>query len=485
MHDNLRASFVDRMGLSSVERELLCDDVLKQVDQKGISIIRISFVDQHGQLRGKSIPSSHLADALANGLTMTSSLLLKDTSHRTVFPIWSENQGFQESRLTGAGDILMIPDLSTFKVLPWANKTAWLLCDIYYSDGTEVNFSTRRILRKAITDLQDIGFAYKSGLEVELHVFKLVDQKLDFSDSTHPASVPQLELPAHGYQYLTESRADELEPVFECIRQAVVALDLPLRSMEVEFGPAQIEFTFDPGLGMSNADMMILFRSAVKQVCRRAGYLATFMCRPGFENLFSSGWHIHQTFMSLKDGSNSFAPDSTEKILSVTGEQCVAGILEQAVANCLLTTPTVNGYKRYVPNALAPDRVAWAKDNKGAMLRVINNGAHDAATRIENRVAEPAANPYLVFASQIHSGLYGIRNSLNPQPPTNSPYLSDHEKLPTNMLMAIQAFTDSKFIKKSFGEDFVDYYATIKQAEFDRYVSVVSQWEQAEYLQNF
>ena len=300
MDDNLHQSFVSRVGLYSVDRRLLCDDVLKQVEYEGISTIRISFVDQHGQLRGKSIPSSHLADALENGLTMTSSLLLKDTSHRTVFPIWSEKEVFQESRLNGAGDILMIPDLSTFKVLPWAHETAWLLCDIYYSDGVEVNFSTRGILRKAVADLQSMGFAYKSGLEVELHVFKLIDQKLDFSDSTHPASVPKLELPAHGYQYLTESRADELEPVFECIRQAVVALDLPLRSMEIEFGPAQIEFTFDPSLGMSNADMMILFRSTVKQVCRRAGYLATFMCRPGFENLFSSGWHIHQTFGGLK-----------------------------------------------------------------------------------------------------------------------------------------------------------------------------------------
>jgi glutamine synthetase len=221
----------------------------------------------------------------------------------------------------------------------------------------------------------------------------------------------------------------------------------------------------------------------VKQVCRRAGYHATFMCRPRLKNVMSSGWHLHQSVSHPESGQNLFAPDPDDT-LSKTGKHWLAGILAHAREACLLSTPTVNGYKRYRPYALAPDRIQWGMDNRGAMLRVIT-GADAAACRIENRVGESAANPYLYTAAQALCGLDGIERELEAPEPVDTPYDTDGQKLPANLGDAILAFKDSSFMRKALGDTFVDYYSTIKQAEWDRYLSTVSEWEQREYFSLF
>src|SRR6201999_1177417 len=133
----------------------------------------------------------------------------------------------------------------------------------------------------------------------------------------HP---PPASLLPHGYQYLTEQRYDQMEPVLEIIRRDVLALGLPLRSVEVEFGPSQCEFTFAPTRGMVPADNMVLFRSAVKQIARRHGYHATFMCRPKLPNVFASGWHLHQSIVSRAGGANAFMTSEDGQVLSAFGK---------------------------------------------------------------------------------------------------------------------------------------------------------------------
>ncbi len=134
-----------------------------------------------------------------------------------------------------------------------------------------------------------------------------------------PGEPPDVSLLTHGYQYLTEFRMDELEPVVEIIRRDVLDLGLPLRSIEVEYGPSQCEFTFQPRMGIESADNMILFRSAVKQICRRRGYHGTFMCRPQVKDLFSSGWHLHQSLYDRRTLENVFMPQTEGEILSPDG----------------------------------------------------------------------------------------------------------------------------------------------------------------------
>src|SRR2546423_9367800 len=417
-------------------------NVLKEIESHDLKAVRFSFADQHGVLRGKTLAASEAKNALERGVTVTSTLLLKDTSHRTVFPAFTPGGGVGMPEMQGAADVLMIADQSTFRVLPWAADTGWFLCDLQFQDGRPVPFSTRSILRSALERLAAQGYDFVAGLEVEFHVFRIADPRLAPADAGQPGTPPSVELLTTGYQYLTEQRYDLIDPVVQLLRDGLAALGLPLRSFEVEFGPSQFEFTLAPLAGLAAADAMMLLRSAVKQIARRHGYHATFMCRPKLPNVMSSGWHLHQSL--AKAGRNAFASERED--LSEVGKQYLAGLLAHARAACAFSTPTINGYKRYRPYSLAPDRLIWGKENRGALLRVI--GAPGASsTRIENRIGEPAANPYLYFASQIHSGLDGMATRASLPPAADTPYEAKAELLPRTLTEALQALRDDKALR--------------------------------------
>src|SRR4029079_13099287 len=182
------------------------------------------------------------------------------------------------------------------------------------------------------------------------------------------------------------------------------------------------------------------------------------MCRPRLPNVMSSGWHLHQ---SLKDASGGNAFTSPDDFLSDAGKHFLAGLLAHAKGLCALATPTINGYKRYRPYSLAPDRIHWGRDNRGAMPRVIGApGAADAS--IENRIGEPAANPYLYFASQIHAGLDGIARKLDPGPSADTPYEAKAESLPGTLAEALAHLRQDAVLREGLGAEFVDYYCRIK-----------------------
>jgi glutamine synthetase len=303
-------------------------------------------------------------------------------------------------------------------------------------------------------------------------------------DAGQPGQPPSVSLLSHGYQYLTEQRYDQMEPVLEIIRRDIVALGLPLRSVEVEYGPSQCEFTFKPATGLEPADNMILLRSAVKQICRRHGYHATFMCRPKLPNVVASGWHLHQSIVSRSNGENAFMAKDHDELLSAFGRGYLGGLLQHARASAVFTTPTINGYKRYRSYSLAPDRAIWGRDNRGVMIRVLG-GADDPATRLENRIGEPAANPYLYMASQILSGLDGVDRGLDPGPSADTPYETKADLLPQTLREAVFALKDDAFFRDAFGAGFVDYYVHIKNAEIERFQAEVSDWEQREYFEMF
>ncbi|NBB47867.1 glutamine synthetase [Rhizobium sp. CRIBSB] len=473
-------------GLTAEKGLLLAQDfdraheILAKVRDLGLETIRLNFVDQHGVLRGKAVTAESLASVFRNGMAMTSTLLLKDTSHRTVFNVWAGDIGFGEGMLTGAGDVLIVPDPATFRVLPWSPHSAMLICDVHHKDGSPMPFCTRGILKRANTRLGSIGRQLVCGLEVEFYVFRIDDERLAHRDGGMPSEPPETRLLSHGFQYLTDGRYDALEDVMDHLRRAAQALALPVRSMEAEFGPSQFEFTFEPDAPLAHADAMVMFRMMAKQVCRRHGLHATFMCRPRLDNAVPSGWHLHQSLLDVASGRNLFIP-SADGTLSAEASGWIAGLLEHAQESCLLTTPTVNGYKRYQPNQMAPDRIQWGRDNKGAMIRGLMTPG-DKASRIENRVAEPAANPYLFFASQILSGLDGLERGLQAPEPVENPYVSKATALPTSLVAAIERFEASVFYRDRFGADFVQYLAHIKRAEWHRYLMTVSEWEQREYF---
>jgi glutamine synthetase len=483
------ASFVERHDLWTANQTRMATEVERTIKKNKIEVVRFSFADQHGVLRGKTLLASEAASAMRAGVTMTTTLLAKDTAHRTVFPVFTPGGGFNMGEMQGGGDFVMVADPSTFRVLPWAANTGWMLCDIYFTNGKPVPFSTRACCKDALVTLNHAGFDFMAGLEVEFHLFKLENARLGPSDATWPPEAPEVSLLTQGYQYLTESRFDMIDPAVEILRRGVEALGLPLRSVELELGPSQVEFTFRPMMGLAAADAMVLFRSAVKQISRRNGYLASFMCRPMFPNAMSSGWHLHQSLIETKSKRNAFAFDHPD-VLSTVGNYYLGGLLAHARAAAAFTTPTINGYKRYRPYSLAPDRAIWARDNRGVMMRVLGQPG-DAATHLENRVGEPAANPYLYIASQIYAGLDGIAQRTDPGPSADTPYEHAAALLPKTLGEALTALRADDAFRAGFGAGFVDYYAHIKDAELERFKkdqadsADVTPWEQKEYLDLF
>jgi glutamine synthetase len=474
-------SFAERHGLWEDSRAEAAIEVEARVRRDNIQVIRFSFADQHGLLRGKTLVAPELSRALRSGVGCPSSLLLKDTAHRTVFSAYTEGGGVAVAEMANAADVLMIPDPHTFRVLPWAPQTGWMLCDLRFPNGGGVAFSTRDLFRRVLGRLSERGMDFVAGTELEFHLFRITDPHLDAHDAGQPGTPPDVALTTRGFQYLTEERYDELDPILEQLRTALQGLGLPLRSLEVEFGPSQCEITFGPGAGLEPADLATLARSAIRQVARRHGHHATFMCRPRIPNVVSSGWHLHQSLRGA-DGRNLFA--AADRTLSDLGRAWLGGLLANAAAAAAFSTPTINGYKRYRPFSNAPDRAIWGCDNRGAMVRVLG-GPDDPATRLENRVGEPAANAYLYMASQIVSGLDGIDRALDPGASSDEPYAAAAPMLPRNLDEALAALNSSPCLRASFGDAFVDYWLNIKRAELQRYQSEVSDWEQREYFATF
>ncbi|MCU4162327.1 glutamine synthetase, partial [Acidiphilium sp. AL] len=243
------------------------------------------------------------------------------------------------------------------------------------------------------------------------------------------------------------------------------------------------EMTLSPAAGLAAADLVVLFRSAVKQIARRHGYHATFMCRPRIPNVISSGWHLHQS-LTGPDGGNVFRSTDGEDVLSPVGRCYLAGLLVHASAAAAFSTPTINGYKRYRPCSNAPERAIWGRDNRGVMVRVLGMPG-DTATRLENRVGEPAANPYLYMASQIVCGLDGVDRGLDPGPSADTPYETSATLLPHSLDVALDALSQSACLRRGFGDAFVDYYLHLKHAELARFRAEVTEWEQREYFSIF
>ncbi|GAA1687949.1 glutamine synthetase family protein [Microbacterium sediminicola] len=482
-----RDGFISRHGLWTDTHYAAAGQNRRVIDEIGIEMVRFSFVDQHGILRSKTITRAGVAAAMRSGITVPSSLVLKDTSGQSVFAVFSEETGVGIDGFSGAGDIVLVPDPTTFRVLPWTERTAWVLCDLRFPDGSPVPFCTRSILRNELTALAAKGYGMTVGAELEFHVFRATDTDITSAHVGAPGR-PGDALPTmpttRGSQLLHEESLDRMQPLVDALYRGLTLLDLPLRSLELEFGPSQFELTMEAGDAASIADAIVLCRTAVRRIAAGLGYHATFMSRPQGAEGASTGWHLHQSLVDLETGEGVFLPETADEPLSPLGASYLAGLLAHAPAAAAFSTPTVNGYKRYQPFSLAPDRIAWGVDNKGAMVRAVG-GVGDPATRLENRSGEPAANPYLYIASQLISGMDGVDRGLVPPAPTTNPYQADAERLPSSLGDAVTALDGDEAFRHALGDTVVDWYLTIKRAEYARYLRHVSDWEQREYFDIF
>ncbi|MEV7866649.1 glutamine synthetase family protein [Streptomyces sp. NPDC088124] len=479
--------FVERHGLWDDRQHAAAGQIRRVIDELGLDMVRFSFADQHGVLRGKTLTRDAVPGALRSGVTAPSSLLLKDTSGRTVLPVFSGSDPRVDRRFAGAGDIVLVPDPTTFRVLPWTERTGWILCDVFHPDGTPAPFCPRGMLRGRLDALAGAGYDLTVGVELEFHVFRPAagSVRLGAGRPGTPGPAPEVEPVNDGSQLLHEEGLDRLDGLVGLLHRGLTGLDLPLRSLELEFGPNQLELTLDARGAARAADDALLARAAVRQICRRNGYHATFMSRPAGAETASTGWHLHQSLRSRATGETVFDPsaarDGDGEVLSAQGRHYLAGLLEHASAATVFTTPTVNGYKRYLPLSLAPDRVVWGVDNKGAMVRVVG-GPGTGGVRLENRSGEPAANPYLYVASQVVSGMDGMARRLDPGPPVLDPYDAKAPGLPGSLAEALDALDADPVFARALGPHVISWLTAIKRAEFARYLGHVSDWEQREYF---
>ncbi len=361
--------FIERHGLWTDEQRAVAERVKAEVKEKDLRQIRVSWGDQHGILRGKTLTVTEFLSSLEDGKDFQFVTSIFDTTNHPIVPPFGAGNFVGAPELTGLPDGVLVPDPTTFRLLPWVEKTGWILSDAYFQNGREHPFSTRGVLRRQMEDLAKLGYSFTAGLEIEFYVFRMLDPNLRPEQCGYPPEPPTVNGLAHGFQYLTENRNDEIHDLLWELQDHTQKLGLPLLTIEDEWGAGQIEFTFAPEDGMRAADHALLFRSAIKQICRRLGFHATFMARPAFPDYFASGWHVHQSLTPVGGGGNAFTDETGKRRLTDAGMQWMGGLLEHAVPASVFTTPTINGYKRYRPDSFAPDRVVWAVENRGAATR--------------------------------------------------------------------------------------------------------------------
>lgn len=490
------SSFAEQCGIHDAARQSALKHTAQRMDASGIELVRFAWCDLHGALRGKTLVASAAAQAMHDGVGMVSTLLLKDTSDRTAFKVFEAGGAAELPGFEFASNLLLLADPASFRELPWTPGTGWVQAQPWMQDGSPVELDTRRILQRALAQLAAAGYGMKCGLEIEFHIYRITGDgagsQLDPDQAAWPGLPPKVAMIHPGYNLLAENCLDMAEEPLRIVQHTAQALGLPLQSLEIELGPSQVEAVFDATDALTAADNMVLFRSAVKQALRRAGYHATFMCRPPFPNIMSSGWHLHQSLVDLETGANLFQrdapandtqPTDAQYTLSELGEHYLAGLLEHARGMTVFCTPTINGFGRFRPNALAPQSVLWGRDNRGAMLRVVGQ-CRDKATRIENRIGEPAANPYLYLASQIYAGLDGIRRTLKAPVATDAPYGEAGTRIPTSLGEALAALQADPVLVQAFGETFINYFTRIKQSEITRHEQAEDKddWQRREYF---
>jgi glutamine synthetase len=490
--------FIARHGLWTDEQRRQAQDLKRRIEKDKLHLVRLAWADPHGAARAKAVTVPAFLAALDAGYNINVATTTLDSANARTFASFTRGGGMGLDEMTGSPNLTIVPDPATFRVLPWAPGVGWVLCDEYFNTGVPFHFSPRQLLRKHLKRLADKGMACVVGLEIEWYLLCVADQRLTDQHTGIPGirGRPVETAPVEpGFSYHSESNMDLMQPVLSALAETFEKIGLPLRSIENEWGPGQLECTFAARPALEAADHALLFRTATRQLCRRMGYFATFMCRPALKGYYSSGWHLHQSLVDAGSGRNLFMPEDKGECLSQLGRAYLGGLMKYAIPSTAFATPTVNGYRRFRPNSLAPDRTTWCYDHRGVMIRVLG-AAGDPATRMENRIGEPSANPYLYILSQVVAGLDGIEQKLDPGRPDDDPYNAERPMLPASLPSALDALEREPLFRAQIGAVFIDYFLKLKRNEAGRFAQWLKDrgaqpgdeptaWEQNEYFDFF
>ena len=389
--------FIERHGLWTDDQKRQAEELKRRIEKEKLNLIRVAWADPHGASRAKAVTVPAFIAALETGYNINVATTTLDSANARIFASFTRGGGMGLDEMTGSPNLTIVPDPRPFGCC--RGRPASAGCCATNISAAACRFTSRRgsSCAGSCGGSPSKGMDCIVGLEIEWYLLRVADEHLGDEHTGIPGLRPQPIKTAPvepGFSYHSESNMDLMQPVLTALAEAFEKLGLPLRSIENEWGPGQLECTFAARPALDAADYALLFRTATRQVCRRMGYFATFMARPALKSYYSSGWHLHQSLVDAVSGQNLFMPEHERECLSPLGRAYVGGLLQHAAAGTAFATPTVNGYRRYRPNSLAPDRATWCYDHRGVMIRVLG-APGDPATRLENRIGEPAANPYL------------------------------------------------------------------------------------------
>ena len=427
-------------------------ELARFIEEQGIRTVEVGFADLPGVLRGKRLSARHFLASVQQGIAHSKAVFVWDL-HCKVFP-GPELANFEN----GFRDMLAIPDLTTFRKIPWRPGSALVLCDLYDVHGKVVDVAPREILKRQVQRANDLGFRPVAGAELEFYLL---------NGEHRPVY--------NGIQCYSLYRGAELEFVLEEIRSALEELGIHVEGANTEYGPGQVEINlaYDDALAM--ADKTVLFKNCVKEIARKHGLYATFMAKPWAEES-GNGFHIHQSLWDLQRQTNVFADDET------LSRNYLAGLLSTSRDFMAFGSPSINSYKRFQDRSFAPVNVTWGYDNRTVATRSLLG--HGNASRFEHRTGSADANPYLIIAANIAAGLYGIAHRLVPPAITvDNAYVADAPLLPANLRDSLNLLEASTAARESFDASFLDLFLSIGRHEVSLYDGAVTDWERHRYLE--
>jgi len=427
----------------------------------GADIVRVGFTDLHGVPRGKDVPVEAFDAVREHGIGCTEAIMTTGLRHNVV-------AGFEH----GFRDLAVVPDLDTMRPVPWEPGVAWCLADFHdHLTGGPYEADPRGVVRRLTAAWAELGLEPVVAPELEFYV-------LD-ADGGDPY------VARNSSVYTAGVAADPRGILHELVR-ALRGVGLGPTTAAQEFGHAQYEVNLRHGPALDGADRALRLKAVVKDVAVRHGLHATFMGKPrdGDEG---SGFHLHVSLRHGGTGANAFDDPAGADGLSPTARAFAAGVLAHMPALTALLDPTVNAYRRFEDQSLAPTHVNWGLDNKLALLRVPPE--RGAAARIEVRSGDGSANPYLLVGGILAAGLLGVRDGAElPAPVRGNPYDEADDRLgprlPADLGAALDALEADPPLVELVGERLVELFLLVKRDELHRFRHDqlrVTAWEREEY----
>jgi len=448
------------MTTTEVNPTVTLDGLLSHWESEGISNVLFELPDMHGVARTKIVPLNKVRGFAEKGLNMYGGTLTLDTRSFVV----SDSKYNEEKNYA---DQVLIPDLSTASIVPWMNKTARLICDTYWADGTPLHAAPRHVLRRAIAELDKLGYQAVVGLEYEFYLLDPTTMKPVFDG-------------LHIFNHMRNTAV----PVAERIVELMPQIGIDIITANCEYGPGQFEINYGPHQGLRAGDLGFTFKNGVKYIARQLGYHATFMTKP-FTDQSASGAHTHISLVSKESGENAFLDTNDKHGLSQTAYHFTQGMLKHANAAMALMAPTPNCYHRFVPHHFAPSNISWGLEDRTALIRAKNS--RDSRTHLENRLPTALSNSYLATAAVIAAGILGLKEA--EMPPELVEGLAESyggfEPLPPTLDDALNALESDEAFRSILGDEFVQVFTPIKRSELARLKAHVTDWERDEYLEMF